>query len=62
VLTLFIRRAIKRPKLEHLLQLLARKRALEAKIEDCHSQKDAAYVATAHKIQLAISKRVATLQ
>ncbi|KAK3069732.1 hypothetical protein LTR53_011689 [Teratosphaeriaceae sp. CCFEE 6253] len=53
---------VSRPKLELLIQLIDKKQSLQRTIEACHSQKDAAYIGTAHKIQLAINARIATMK
>ncbi|KAK0356823.1 hypothetical protein LTR91_021719 [Friedmanniomyces endolithicus] len=55
-------RAIQRPKLERLLQLIRNKREVQASIDDCVSQKAAAFMGTVHKIMLAADARSAAME
>ncbi|KAK0316197.1 hypothetical protein LTR82_012225 [Friedmanniomyces endolithicus] len=55
-------RAIQRPKLERLLCLIKKKREVQASIDDCVSQKEAAFMGTVHKIMLAADARSAAME
>ncbi|KAK1811249.1 hypothetical protein LTR12_014402 [Friedmanniomyces endolithicus] len=55
-------RATQRPKLERLLHLIKKKREVEASIDDCVSQKEAAFMGTVHKIMLAADARSAAME
>ncbi|TKA75177.1 hypothetical protein B0A55_05181 [Friedmanniomyces simplex] len=55
-------RAIQRPKLELLLRLIEQKREIQTKIDDCVSQKEAAFMGTVHKFTLAIDARSAAME
>ncbi|KAK0258440.1 hypothetical protein LTR91_006550 [Friedmanniomyces endolithicus] len=54
--------AIQRPKLERLLHLIKKKREVLASIDDCVSQKEAAFMGTVHKIMLAADARSAAME
>ncbi|KAK5699164.1 hypothetical protein LTR17_023481 [Elasticomyces elasticus] len=54
--------ATRRPKIERLLQMLEKKRHIQAKIDHCAEQKEAAFAGMAQKFQLAIDARCAALE
>ncbi|KAK5720161.1 hypothetical protein LTR15_007434 [Elasticomyces elasticus] len=54
--------ATRRPKIERLLQLLEKKRHIQAKIDLCAEQKDGAFTGMAQKFELAIDARCAALE
>jgi len=55
------RRAIQRPKIEHLLDLIRRKRVLLTELDGCQARQQIAFSATVDKVQLAIDARLAAL-
>ena len=58
----FLRRATQRPKLERLLHLIKKKREVKVSIDDCVSQKEAAFMGTVDKIMLAADARSAAME
>ena len=52
------RRAITRPKIEHLQALLRKKEASEARIEECHAQIEHGFTTVSDQFDAAIQQRL----
>ncbi|KAK4546098.1 hypothetical protein LTR36_002235 [Oleoguttula mirabilis] len=51
-------RAIRRPKIERLIELVRKKRDLEHRVDNCVEQMEATFLVTSEKLQIAIDARL----